>query len=88
MPIKQAAKKALRQTITHRARNVEVKEALRKLVKTTKKLAEAKKYEEALVALKAAMKALDKAAQQKIVKKNTASRLKSRLSKTVQAVKK
>lgn len=83
MPNKQAAKKAMRQTATHRVHNVEAKEAIRKLIKTTRKLADAKKTDEAVASLKATGKALDKAAQKKILKKNTVSRIKSRLAKTV-----
>ncbi len=87
MPIKQAAKKALRQNIKHRVRNVEVKERIRKLVKNVKKLVIAGKAEDAVKALREVTKALDKAAQKKILKKNTVSRLKSRLSKRVQVKK-
>lgn len=86
MPIKQAAKKALRQTIKHNARNVEVKESLRKLIKNTRKSVLAKKADEAAQTLRAVVKALDKAAQKKIIKKNTAGRLKSRLTKKVNAL--
>ncbi len=83
MPIKQAAKKALRQTIKHKALNVEVKESLRKLIKNNRKSVIAKKADDATQTLRAVIKALDKAAQKKIIKKNAAARLKSRLTKKV-----
>lgn len=88
MPNKQAAKKALRQSIKHREYNVAIKESLRKLVKQVRKAVVAKKADEAATALRAAGKALDKAAQKKVIKKNTAARLKSRLAASVNGLKK
>jgi small subunit ribosomal protein S20 len=87
MPIKTAAKKALRQTIKHRAANLAAKQALAKIVKRTRKLTNQNKIAEAVIALKSASKALDKAAGKGIIKKNTAARIKSRLSKLVAAKK-
>ena len=88
MPIKENAKKALRQSIKRHARNVAVKENIKKLIKVTKKSVAAKKIEDAAVALKNVGKALDKAVQKKILKKNTAARLKSRLAGHVNALSK
>ncbi len=73
MPITQSAKKALRQNVTHRKRNVEKMRAMREAIKKFKKSPSS----EGLVLV---MKTLDKAAQGNVIKKNKASRLKSRLS--------
>lgn len=81
MPITSSAKKALRQNRVRRGRNEAKKEAYKKAVKNYRKLAVAKKTDEAIAALKVAFKALDKAAKTKVIEKNKASRLKGRLAK-------
>lgn len=83
MPITQSAKKALRQNIRRRARNLRKKEAYKKLVTGYKKLAANKNFEEAKKALPLIYKALDKAAKTNVIAKNKASRLKSRLSQLI-----
>ena len=80
MPITQSAKKALRQNISRRARNVVKKEAYKKAVKDFRAFVAEKKTEEAKKILSTVFKALDKAAKTKVIEKNKASRLKSRLS--------
>lgn len=80
MPITSSAKKANRQNKTRRARNNVKKEAYKKAVLAYRKLITGKKFDEAPKALAAAMKALDKAAKTKVIEKNKASRLKSRLA--------
>jgi small subunit ribosomal protein S20 len=80
MPITSSAKKALRQNVTRNKRNVIKKVAYKKAVTDFRKLVVAKKLDEAAKALPAAFKALDKAAKTKVIEKNKASRLKSRLS--------
>lgn len=80
MPIIQSAKKALRQNIRRQARNLIKKEAYKDAIKIYKKLAVAKKMDEAKVALAKVYKTLDKATKTGVIKKNKASRLKSRLS--------
>ncbi len=80
MPITSSAKKALRQNVTRRARNEAKKETYKKAVKEYRKLVVAKKFEEAAKAFPAVFKALDKAAKTKVIEKNKASRLKSRLT--------
>jgi len=79
MPIKQAAFKALRQAKKRTLRNRKVKIGIEKLLKSARKSAIAKKAKEAEELAKKAIKAIDKAAQKKILKKNTAARMKSRL---------
>ena len=85
MPITKSAKKALRQSIRRRVRNLKKKEAYKKAAKETRDLALAGKISEANSTLSAAYKALDKAAQTNVISKNTASRKKSRLAKLIRA---
>ncbi|MEK9179863.1 MAG: 30S ribosomal protein S20 [Patescibacteria group bacterium] len=81
MPNIASAKKALRQSIGRRARNLAKAEAYKRAVKVYKKLVSAKKIEEAKTALRKVYKSLDKAAKTNVITKNKASRLKSRLAK-------
>jgi small subunit ribosomal protein S20 len=83
MPITSSAKKALRQAKTRRTRNIVRKDAYKKAVTGVRKLVVAKKFEEAAKALPAVMKALDKAAKTRVIEKNKASRLKSRLAQLI-----
>lgn len=83
MPITRSAKKALRQNIRSKARNLTKKEAYKKAVKECRRLATAKKLEEAKAKLSEVYQALDKAAKTGVVKRNKASRLKSRLSQLI-----
>lgn len=82
MPITKSAKKALRQNIRRHERNLKNKKALKTAVKNYKKASGTSK-EEAIKLLPKVYKALDKAAKTKLIKKNKASRLKSRLSKQI-----
>jgi small subunit ribosomal protein S20 len=81
MPITSSAKKALRQNKTRHGRNLIKKENYKKQVVKYRKLIAAKSVEEAKKLLPLVFKALDKAAKTKVIEKNKASRLKSRLSK-------
>lgn len=83
MPITTSAKKALRQNKTRHARNLVKKENYKKAVVQFRKLVVAKSIDEAKKLLPTVFKALDKAAKGKVIEKNKASRLKSRLSKMV-----
>lgn len=80
MPITASAKKALRQNRTRRARNLIKKEVYKKLVAGYRKLVAHKKLDEAKNMLSSVYKALDKAAKTKVIEKNKAARLKSRLT--------
>lgn len=82
MPIIKSAKKALRQNIVRRARNAKVKENVRALAKKLAKIVASKNAEEIKKTLILAIKAVDKAAKNHIIPKNTASRKKSLLAKT------
>lgn len=87
MPITQSAKKALRQSARRRAKNLRKKEAYKNAVKNVKKMVEAGKIKDAEAALSKLYKTLDKAAKTNVIKKNKASRLKSRLTKFVRKAK-
>lgn len=83
MPITKSAKKALRQNIRRRKMNVKKRAELKSAIKQFKKIA-AKDKEEAKKYLSQVYKKLDKAAKTDLIKKNKASRLKSRLNKLIQ----
>lgn len=83
MPITKSAKKALRQNVTRAKRNVVRKETYKKEVKEFRKLLGAKKIDALEAKLKTVFKALDKAAKTNVIKKNKASRLKSRLAQAI-----
>lgn len=80
MPTKKAAVKALRQNKKNRIRNVKAIGQIKSLVKTTQKLALAKKTDEAMAKSTEAIKAIDRAAREHIIHANRAARLKSRLA--------
>ena len=83
MPITKSAKKALRQNVKRKARNLVYKKKMRDLIKQVRTLVEEKKTEEAKKLLPQIYKILDKTAKVGIIKKNTASRKKSRITKLV-----
>lgn len=81
MPIKKSAFKHQRQTIKRTVLNKAAKERMRTTLKNARKAIVAKDKTKATDAVKKAIKILDKSAQHKLIKKNTASRYKSRLMK-------
>ncbi len=81
MPITKSAEKALRQNEKRRVHNLGYKRKMKKLVKQVKSLVIEKKKEEAKKLLPQVYKILDKTAKVGIIKKNNASRSKSRLTK-------
>lgn len=81
MPITKSAKKALRQNIRRREKNLKRKAELMAVIKQYKKLISAGQKTEAKNYLSLVYKKLDKAAKINLIKKNKAARLKSRLSK-------
>ncbi|OGN04295.1 MAG: 30S ribosomal protein S20 [Candidatus Yanofskybacteria bacterium RIFCSPHIGHO2_01_FULL_44_17] len=83
MPITQSAKKALRQSKKKHAHNVRRKTKFRVFVKEFRKAVIAKNFDKAKEILPSVYKALDKAAKSKTIKKNTSSRLKSRLTRLI-----
>ena len=77
--ITKSAEKAFRQNLRHRERNLNTKEKLRTQLKAYKALLATDKNA-AQAQLSKVFKALDKTAKSGVIKKNKASRLKSRLS--------
>lgn len=83
MPITKSAKKALRQNKKRRKQNLQKSHFLKDQVKSLKKLIAAKDKKGALELLPKIYKAVDKSVKTNILKKNTAARMKSRLTKIV-----
>lgn len=83
MPIKESAKKALRQSIKRQARNLVYKNKVKSLIKEARTLVSDGKTKEAKNLLPQIYKSLDKAAKVGIIKKNAAARKKSRITKLV-----
>jgi len=83
MAITKSAKKAQRASLKKRVFNLRRKRVLTTTTKEVKKLVAAGSTKEASVSLSAAYKAIDKAAKRGVIKKNTASRKKSRLAKSI-----
>jgi small subunit ribosomal protein S20 len=81
MPIIKSAKKALRSSKKKRVFNLKRKNEMNKIVKEYKKLVISKSEKEAKDLLPKLQKAIDKASKRGVIKKNTASRKKSRLMK-------
>jgi len=88
MPITKSAKKALRQSKKRQKQNTTRKRNIKDLVKQAKDLVGQGKTEEAKKLLPQIYKALDKTAKVGTIKKNTASRKKSRMTKLINKVKK
>ncbi len=83
MAITKSAKKALRQGLRRKKRNLVYKNKIKDLQKQVKNLVSQKKIKEAKGLLPKIYKALDKAAKVGVIKKNAASRKKSRLTKLI-----
>jgi len=86
MPIKKSAKKYMRVTERKTLKNKAVRGVFKSAVKKTKEAVAKGNTKDAQESLKAAIKALDKAAQKKVIKKNTAARKKSRLNAMVKKI--
>ncbi|MBI2628316.1 MAG: 30S ribosomal protein S20 [Candidatus Niyogibacteria bacterium] len=83
MPNIESAKKNLRQSKKRQALNSRIKKTMKESVKKTRLLKMEGKNEEAKNLLSLAYQAIDKAAKRGVIKKNTASRKKSRLAKFI-----
>ena len=79
MAITSSAKRAIRTAARRRVYNVRRLDTMRESIKDVKKMAIAKKFDEAEKALSSVYKAIDKAAKRGVIKKNTAARKKSRI---------
>lgn len=80
MPITTSAKKALRSSKRKRQFNIAKKELINKAIKQVKKLLSEKKIKEARALMPQVQKILDKSVKTGLLKKNTSSRKKSRIS--------
>lgn len=87
MPQSKSAKKALRQTKKRTERNLGIKKNLDYLYRQFKKALDQKDKSKVEEFSKKLIKALDKAAQKKVIKKNTAARKKSRMMQKVNKLK-
>ncbi|NMB92411.1 MAG: 30S ribosomal protein S20 [Parcubacteria group bacterium] len=81
MPITNTAKKSLKKSLQRRQINIKRKELLRTTEKQYRKLIAESNIPEAQKTLNILYKLLDKAAKNKLIKKNKAARDKSKLTK-------
>lgn len=86
MAITKSAKKAIRVSRRKKVFNDRRQKAMKDVVKEVRKLIAAKKRAEAEKLLREAYQALDKAAKRGVIKKNTASRKKSRLARALKKI--
>ncbi|MCF7833764.1 MAG: 30S ribosomal protein S20 [Candidatus Pacebacteria bacterium] len=82
MPITKSAKKAIRGSLRKRVFNDHNKRSVKEAIKKVEKTAKTSK-EEAVKFLSSAYAAIDKAAKRGVIKKNTASRKKSKLARSL-----
>lgn len=87
MPITKSAKKALRQNIRRRAKNLVTKNRIQAEIKKFRRLLAAKNTAEAKNQLSIVYKSLDKSAKTSVIKRNAANRKKSRLAKALARLK-
>ncbi|KPJ73257.1 hypothetical protein AMJ48_02225 [Parcubacteria bacterium DG_74_1] len=83
MAITKSAKKALRQSLKRRTRNIQQKEKIKSLIKQVRNLVSQENGGEAKKLLPQIYKLLDKAAKARLVKTNTAARKKARITKLI-----
>lgn len=88
MPIIKSAKKRAKQSLVRQARNYNVRTAVRKAMRAVMDAVKAGNKTEAEKNMSAAYKQIDMAAKKNVLAKNTASRRKSLLARTVATVSK
>ena len=88
MAIIKSAKKRIRSSERKRVFNLRRTREMKSQIKNFLKLIEGKKIEDAKKSLPLLYKAIDKAAKRGVIKKNNASRKKSRLTKKISALEK
>ncbi|MFA5413200.1 MAG: 30S ribosomal protein S20 [Patescibacteria group bacterium] len=86
MPIKKASFKDWRQSKKRGARNLKIKNGLKKDIKESRRLIDLKKTEEAQKLTRQSIKEIDRAIAKGIIKRNTGARKKSRLMKKLNAL--
>jgi len=87
MPITKSAKKSIRKDKKKTKINIQRKNKVKDLLKEAKNLIAQNKKNEAKKLLPQIYKALDKIAKTKVIKKNNASRRKSRITKAINKIK-
>ncbi|MEK7560667.1 MAG: 30S ribosomal protein S20 [Patescibacteria group bacterium] len=85
MPITTSAKKALRQSERRHTQNLKRKTAYKDALRTVRRAVAAGQTDAARAALPPLYQALDKAAKIGVIKKNKASRIKSRATRRLSA---
>lgn len=80
MPIKKSAKKYMKSSRKRNEHNVLIKKQMRQLVKKVRDYLKSNDLKKATESVREAVRSIDRAAGKKIIKKNTASRKKSRLA--------
>ncbi len=88
MPNIKSAKKRLKQSIVHRERNRATKRAIHTECKKVLGAVEAGNVQQAELELRAVAKKVDQAAAKRIIHRNAAARVKSRLAARVKTLKK
>ena len=88
MAITKSAKKAFRQSLKRKIRNLAYKDKIKSLLKKARTLISQKKIDDARVLIPQIYKALDKAAKKGVIKKNTAARGKGRILSLINKFKK
>ncbi len=83
MPIKTSAKKQLRQSLKRKKGNDIKKKNMKELIKKANVLIKEGKREDVSKILPSIYKAIDKATKTGVIKKNTASRKKSNIAKSL-----
>lgn len=83
MAITKSAKKALRQSLKRKIRNIKQREKIKNLIKQARILVSQKKAGEAKKLLPQIYKLLDKTAKAGLIKKNAAARKKARIAKLI-----
>ncbi|MEK7460501.1 MAG: 30S ribosomal protein S20 [Patescibacteria group bacterium] len=86
MAITKSAKRAIRGSEKKKVYNDRRKKTMKEVVKEVRTLVSTKDKKAAQEMLSKAYKALDKAAKTNLIKKNTASRKKSRLAKMIKKI--
>jgi small subunit ribosomal protein S20 len=87
MPNSKSADKRLRQNDVLRVRNLSIKRAMRTQVRKVREAVEAGEIEKAETEFRLASKKIDRADAKNIIHRNTAARMKSRLSAHIKAAK-
>lgn len=83
MALLKSAKKALRQSKRRKIKNLQKMKGVKKIFKEVRRLVSQKKIGEAKKLLPKVYKFLDKAAKIGLIKKNTADRKKSRMTRSI-----